>query len=313
MAPPALFIVGPTGVGKTALAVALAERFRGEVISADSRQVYRQMDIGTGKPSTKQQILAPHHLLDLLDPTETFDLSTFLALARAAISDVKDRGGLPIVAGGTGQYIWALYEDWKVPPAAPNAEFRMSKQLEADQNGPQSLHQELAALDPVRAAQIDPRNVRRVIRALEIHQFTQIIPSEYGGRAEVLPGPRAETPVLGLNLDREELYRRIDARVDQMMSGGFLAEVERLAARGLTFKEGALACPGYRELGQYLSGELTLNEAVLRTKTQTHGLARSQYGWFKLQDPRITWLDASAPDLVEQASVHVKAFLARTI
>ena len=301
--------MGPTGVGKTALAVALAERFRGEVISADSRQVYRQMDIGTGKPSAEEQRLAPHHLLDLLDPTESFDLATFLALAHAAIEEVKWRGGLPLVTGGTGQYIWALYEGWQVPPAAPNAEFRRSKQLEADRIGPQALHQELAAVDPVRAAQIDPRNVRRVIRALEILHFTQRIPSEYGGRAE----RPSDAPVLGLNLDREELYRRIDLRVDQMMSRGFLAEVERLAARGLTFEKGALASPGYRELGQYLSGELTLDEAVLRTKSQTHGLARGQYGWFKPSDPRITWLDAAAPDLVEQAAVPVEAFLTRPI
>ena len=301
--------MGPTGVGKTALAVALAERFRGEVISADSRQIYRQMDIGTGKPSAEEQRLAPHHLLDLLDPSESFDLATFLALAHAAIDEVKSRGGLPLVTGGTGQYIWALYEGWQVPPAAPNTEFRRSKQSEADRIGPQALHQELVAIDPVRAAQIDPRNVRRVIRALEIHHFTQRKPSEYGGRAE----RASDAPVLGLNLDREELYRRIDLRVDQMMSRGFLAEVERLAARGLTFKEGALASPGYRELGQYLSGELTLDEAVLRTKSQTHGLARGQYGWFKPNDPRITWLDAAAPDLVEQASVLVEVFLGRTI
>ena len=301
--------MGPTGVGKTALAMALAERFRGEVISADSRQVYRQMDIGTGKPSAEEQRLAPHHLLDLLDPSESFDLATFLALAHAANDEVNGRGGLPLVTGGTGQYIWALYEGWQVPPAAPDAEFRRSKQLEADRIGPQALHQELAAADPVRAAQIDPRNVRRVIRALEIHHFTQRMPSEYGGRSEGL----SDAPVVGLNLDREELYRRIDIRVDQMMSAGFLAEVERLAARGLTFDKGALASPGYRELGQYLSGELTLDEAVLRTKSQTHGLARGQYGWFKPNDPRITWLDAAAPDLVEQASLLVEAFLARTI
>ena len=301
--------MGPTGVGKTALAVALAERFRGEVISADSRQVYRQMDIGTGKPSAEEQRLAPHHLLDLLDPSESFDLATFLALSHAAIDEVKSRGGLPLVTGGTGQYIWALYEGWQVPPAAPNTEFRRSKQSEADRIGPQALHQELAAADPVRAAQIDPRNVRRVIRALEILHFTQRIPSEFGGRSE----EPSDAPVLGLNLDREELYWRIDQRVDQMMSAGFLAEVERLAARGLTFDKGALASPGYRELGQYLSGGLTLDEAVSRTKSQTHGLARGQYGWFKPNDPRITWLDAAAPDLVEQASVLVEAFLARTI
>lgn len=302
-----LFIVGPTGVGKTALAVALASRFQGEVISADSRQVYRRMDIGTAKPSPEEQKQAPHHLLDLLDPGDTFDLATFLSLAHTAIGEVNDRGALPIVAGGTGQYVWALHDGWEVPHVPPDAEFRETKRLEAQQKGPQALYQELQAIDPARAAHLDPQNVRRVIRALEIHHATQLPPSQFGGRTE----GDAHALVMGLTMDRPDLYRRIDQRVDRMMDLGFLDEVEGLAAQGLTFNESALSSPGYRELGQHLAGELTLDAAIQRTKFQTHRLARRQYTWFKLSDPRITWFDASDSALVELASAQVENFLPR--
>jgi len=300
-----LYIIGPTGVGKTALAIALAMRFQGEIISADSRQVYRRMDIGTAKPSAEERKQAPHHLLDLLDPGGAFDLATFLSLAQAAVGDIQGRDALPIVAGGTGQYVWALHEGWTVPQVPPDPEFRESKRLEAEQKGHQALYQELQAIDPVRAAGLDPRNVRRVIRALEIHHATQLPPSRFGGSAQDGSGAL----VLGLTMDRKELYRRIDRRVDRMMDQGFLEEVKGLAALGLNLTEGALASPGYRELGQHLSGELSLDEAIQRTKFQTHRLARRQYSWFKLGDPRITWLEATGGDVVESAVARVEEYL----
>ena len=304
---PQLYIVGPTGVGKTALAIALASRFQGEIISADSRQVYRRMDIGTAKPSTEERKQAPHHLLDLLEPGGVFDLATFLSLAQAAIVDIQDREGLPIVAGGTGQYVWALHDGWKVPHVPPDAEFRESKRLEAQQMGANALYQELRSIDPVRAAGLDPRNVRRVIRALEIHRATELPPSELGGRTE----GESSALVIGLTMDRQELYRRIDQRVDRMMDQGFLNEVQRLAALGLSFSEGALSSPGYRELGQHLSGDLSLDDAIQRTKFQTHRLARRQYTWFKLTDPRINWFDASDSGFVEAASDRVEQSLSQ--
>ena len=303
---PTLFIVGPTAVGKTRLAVALAQRFSGEIVNADSRQVYRHMDIGTGKPTSEERAQAPHHLLDLLDPGQDFSLGFFLPLARAQIQKIHEVNKLPIVAGGTGQYVFGLLEGWKVPEVPPDPVFREAKQQEAERLGGQVLYHELQGIDPERAAELDPRNVRRVIRALEIHHASRRLPSGFPRRASPVSNPL----VIGLGLARDTLYQRIDSRVDGMMAGGFLDEVRGLARMGYPMGKGPLASPGYRELGQHLAGEIDLPEAVQRTKYQTHRLARRQGTWFKAGDPRITWLDADHPDLDEQAGDHVGRFLA---
>ena len=303
-----LFIAGPTGVGKTDLAIALATRFNGEIIGADSRQVYRHMNIGTAKPTRLQRSQAPHHLLDILDPGQNFDVATFLSMAREAVEDISRRSALPIAAGGTGQYIWALHGGWEVPQPPPDPIFREAKTLEAEQRGAGVLHDELKAIDPQRASQIHPNNVRRVIRALEIHHATQIPPSQVAERL----GDRPNSLVIGLTMERQALYRRIDDRVDAMMAAGFLDEVRGLAEMGFELGKGPFSSPGYRELGLFLGGELTLEEAVQRTKTQTHRLVRRQYSWFKLDDPRIEWLDAAGVDLVQQASDLVDRFLDAT-
>ena len=295
---PVLIIVGPTAVGKTSLAVYLARRFNGEIINADSRQVYRYMDIGTAKPSPHEQQQAPHHLLDILNPDQNFDLATFLSLARDAIPEIQGRTRLPIVVGGTGQYIWALVEGWQVPEVPPDPEFRAAKIEEAEQHGPESIYQQLREADPERAAQLDSRNLRRVIRALEV-QHAQAAQPETPKKTTInspqgLPGPLLDPLIIGLTMDRQQLYGRIDDRVDSMMSQGLEDEVRSLAARGYVPGKGPLAGPGYRELGEYLAGSLTLEEAVQRTKFQTHRMVRRQYNWFKLVDPRIKWLDGSA-------------------
>jgi tRNA dimethylallyltransferase len=292
-------------VGKTALAVALARRFRGEIINADSRQVYRLMDIGTAKPTPEERAQAQHHLLDIRDPDDNFDLACFLFLSKRAISAVQARGHLPVAVGGTGQYIWALLEGWEVPEVAPDLAFREAKQQEAQQHGPLFVHRQLAELDPDRAMSLDPHNLRRVIRALEIYHSTQRRPSDLAKQGKPMTGAL----VIGLTLGREALYLRIDERVDRMMSAGFLEEVQRLAAQGYEPGQGPLAGPGYRELGQYLAGHMTLDEAVQRTKFQTHRLARRQYTWFKLGDPRIKWLEADGSDLEDRAAVLVEKFL----
>ena len=302
---PLVCIVGPTAVGKTALAVELARRFRGEIINADSRQVYRGMTIGTAKPTEGEQAAVAHHLLDILDPPESFGLGLFLEYADGALSNIRGHGLLPVVCGGTGQYVWGLAEGQQLAAVPPDAEFRARLEAEAERVGVEALHRRLAAIDPARAAALDARNVRRVIRALEIHNVTGELPSEL---RPVVAQP-GNSLVLSLTMPRDALYRRIDERVDRMMADGFLEEVEELRAAGFPMDVGPLNSPGYRELGQCLDGELSLEEAVERTKTQTHRLARRQYAWFKPGDPRIHWLDADEPGLVENAAASVSDFL----
>ena len=294
---PILFIVGPTAVGKTALAIRLAQRFSGEIVNADSRQVYRYMDIGTAKPTEAERAEVPHHLLDILDPDQSFDLGSFLALARGVTREIQGRGNLPIVVGGSGEYVRALLEGWEVPQAPPDPDFRKAKLQEAERVGTLALHQELQGVDPQRASQLDARNVRRVIRALEIYHATGVPPSQYSQRG----APMAHSLILGLTLDREELYRRIDARVERMVAEGLVDEAQWLQDMGYPLGNGPLASVGYLEMGQYLDDEVTLTEAMQRTKFHTHRLARRQYTWFKLDDPRIHWLDVADPHLEEQA------------
>jgi len=303
---PLVAIVGPTAVGKTSLAVDLCQRFGGEVINADSRQAYRCMDIGTAKPTTEERSQAPHHLLDLLDPAEHFGLGAFLPLAKQAALDIAARGKLSMVAGGTGQYVWAMLEGQTVPAVPPNLELRASLEKEAETNGAQALHDRLREIDPVRADALDPRNVRRVVRALEIYQATNQRPSELVQEAPAI----GNYLVIGLTMDRKALYQRIDDRVDAMMQAGFLAEVQALAEAGYLMGQGALDSPGYRELGLHIDGEMSLEDAVARTKTQTHRLARRQYTWFKAADPRICWLDASDSGVSERAAELVSGYLA---
>ena len=302
---PFIAIVGPTAVGKTKLAVELCQRFNGEVINADSRQVYRRMDIGTAKPTPEELARAPHHLLDLLEPSEKFGLGSFLALANEAWADINALGKLPFLAGGSGQFVWAMLEGQMVPAVPPDPEFRALLEKVAADEGSQALHDRLQEVDPVRAEALDARNVRRVVRALEIFHTTSEKPSELASAVSSTD----DYLVIGLTMERQALYQRIDDRVAAMMEAGFLAEVRALAEAGYPMGQDALDSPGYRELGQYIDGELSLDEAVARTKTQTHRLVRRQYTWFKPSDQRIKWLDASLPEAPEQAAERVTAYL----
>ena len=295
--PGVLYIVGPTATGKTQLAISLAQRLGGEIVNADSRQVYRYMDIGTAKPTPEDRARVPHHLFDLLTPAEDFSLGTFLNVAREAIEGIRLRGSTPIVVGGTGQYVWALRDGWQVPAVAPDKEYRAELETLAAVQGSHILYQRLQQCDPKRADEIDSRNVRRVIRALEILHVTGLAPSAL----QSVSGEGVEGLVIGLTMEREIIYERIDRRVDFMMANGFLDEARKLVGLGFTLGQGNLACPGYRELGQYLDGETTLDEAVRKTKFQTHRLARRQYTWFKLDDPRINWLHGLDADLTSSS------------
>ena len=297
-----LVLVGPTAVGKTALSLHLAGRFDGEIVSADSRLFYRGMDIGTAKPSRAEQDRVPHHLIDICDPADTLTLGEYQRLAYRTVDVVLARGRLPLLVGGTGQYVTAVVEGWGIPKVAPQPALRDAL---AALGGPE-LARWLAALDPESAARIDPRNVRRVVRALEVTLVT-------GTPISVLQRktpPPYDMLLLGLQRARDDLYARIDARVDAMLAAGLLDEVQRLAARGYGRGVPAMSGLGYRQLLDHLDGALTLDEAVARIKFETHRFARQQATWFRSDDPRIQWLDAAQPDLFPAAEALVAAWLA---
>ena len=288
--PPLIAVVGPTAVGKTEIALRLCQALGGEVISADSRQIYRDMDIGTAKPTPAQCAAVTHHLIDVVAPDQTLGLAEYQVLAYAAIRDVLARGRLPFLVGGTGQWVRAVLEGWCVPRVAPDAQVRARLQAEAQRLGPERLHAWLAAVDPEAAARIDYRNVRRVVRALEVYIKTGQ-PISQQQRAQPPPYRILQ---IGLTMPRPLLYQRIDARLERMLAEGLVDEVQRLLARGYDLRLPAMSGLGYRQIGQYLVGEIDLDEAIQRVKRETRRFVRQQYNWFRLEDPAIHWFDLSS-------------------
>ena len=284
---PLVAIVGPTAVGKTRLAVALGPQLNAEVVSVDSRQFYRGMDIGTAKPTPEERAQLPHHLIDIAEPDETVGLAQFLQLARAAIEDIAARGKLPFLVGGTGQYLRALLQGWQVPEVSPDPGLRADLEQQAASD-PAALWARLMALDPAAADFIDRRNLRRVIRALEVCLKTGQPFSEQ--RCRVPPPYRALQ--LGLTLERESLYARADARVEAMLAAGLPDEVERLRAAGYGWELPSMSGLGYIQFRPYFDGQATLDEVAARIKLDTHDFIRRQYTWFRLTDPHIHWLEA---------------------
>ena len=302
--------MGPTAVGKSELALNLAELFPLEIVSADSRQIYRYMDIGTGKPTIAERRSVPHHLIDIVDPDEDFSLAMYHELALKAIDTVHKRGTLPLLVGGSGLYVWSLIEGWTIPQVAPDREQRRILEARAEREGSNTLHQELKGIDPVAAARISPRNTRRIIRALEIYRATGERPSDQQRKRQ----PRFCTMIIGLTRERQELYRRIDSRVDHMVEAGLVDEVQHLLRRGYSSSLPSMSGIGYRQIGQFLQGEMTLSQATDRMKVETHRLARHQYAWFRLGDKRITWLEAG--DEAEVSNVNtvrdrIESFVSR--
>ena len=284
---PLLAIVGPTAAGKSALAVRLAERFRGEIVNADSRQVYRGMEVGTAAPTASERAAVPHHLYGIVNPDEGFSLARYLSLAAQAIADVHARGNLPVLVGGTGQYVNALVRGWQAPRVPPDPALRERLEAVIAQEGVEAAARELLAADPDAASRIDLRNPRRVVRALEV--VAALGSGAHGGRS----APPYRTLLLGLTTaTREDLYRRIDARVEAMLAGGWLDEVRALLDAGYAATLPAMSSMGYRELTQHLAGEISLDEAARRIKLAHHRLARQQYTWFKPSDASIHWLVA---------------------
>lgn len=300
-----LAIVGPTAVGKTALSIELARRVDGEIVSADSRQIYRAMDIGTAKATPEEQAAAPHHLIDVVDPDEELTLAHYRRLAAEAIAEITARGRLPILVGGTGLYVRAVLEGWTVPEVPPQPELRRELEAWAEREGHEALHQRLAEVDPAAAARIDARNVRRVIRALEVYHAT----GEPISALQRKEPPAYHVFTIGLTMARPDLYRRIDERVDRMVAAGLVAEVRALLARGYSLELPAMSGLGYRQIGQHLRGEVSLEEAVALIKRHTRRFVRQQYNWFRLSDPSIHWADVSQP-FRDQVFAWVDAFVA---
>jgi tRNA dimethylallyltransferase len=282
-----LVLLGPTATGKTELSLQLAREFNGEIVNADSRQVYRYMNVGTAKPTAQELARAPHHLIDIVDPDADFGLAQYQEQAYQAIGDIQGRGKLPVLVGGTGQYVWAVLEGWVIPSVAPDLEFRKNLQARVDRGEAGLLFKELEQADPSAAKRIDPRNVRRVIRALEVLQHAG---EPFSGLQKKDP-PDYDTLIIGLTAGRPELYRRIDARVDKMIEQGLVDEVQGLIKKGYSLDLPAMSGIGYRQIGQYLNGQVSLEEAVARIKFATHRVARHQYAWFRLDDESIFWLD----------------------
>jgi tRNA dimethylallyltransferase len=302
--PSVVAILGPTAVGKTALSLQLATRYHGEIISADSRQIYRGMDIGTAKATARVRTLVPHHLIDVVAPDAWLSLAQYKALASAAIDDIWSRGRVPFLVGGTGLYVRALLEGWTVPEVPPNEELRQRLYARAEREGAASLHSELARLDPTAAGAIDARNVRRVIRALEVCLETGSPISTQ--QSKVAPAYRVLR--LGLTLPREALYSRIDARIDGMLAAGLVDEVRGLLLRGYGLDLPSMSGLGYRQIAVHLQGDCSLDEAVVQIKRHTRRFVRQQYNWFRLDDGDITWLDADGR-AEGRASALIGAFL----
>jgi tRNA dimethylallyltransferase len=280
-------VVGPTAIGKSKLALHLARHIPLEIISADSRQVYRHMDIGTNKPSAAEMAAVPHHVIDVVEPDGDFSLAMYHQLAFEALKAIQQKGKLPLLVGGSGLYVWSLIEGWTLPHVPPDLEMRRWLESRAEQDHGQSLYRKLQTIDSVAAEKINPSNIRRLVRALEIYYATGQAPSRLQRKKE----PGFSALVVGLTEERSELYRRIDERVDEMIRRGLVGEVEQLVKKGYGPSLPSMSGIGYRQIGQFLRREMTLAEAIDKMKYETHRLARHQYAWFRLTDSRIRWFD----------------------
>jgi tRNA dimethylallyltransferase len=301
---PLIIILGPTAVGKTEISIELAESLDGEIISADSRLFYRGMDIGTAKPSSVEQARVPHHFIDIADPDQIWSLEMFQKEAHRSISDISVRGRVPFMVGGTGQYVRAVKEEWNIPRVAPNPEIRQVLDNWAQEIGANGLHDRLKRLDPVAADQIDPRNLRRTIRALEVILLSG---SHFSAQKTSRPS-RYRILQIGLIRPRSELYTRIDARIDAMLSAGFAEEVQALLDAGYSSELPSLSAIGYRQMVDYLQGEVNLEEAVTLMKRKTRKFVRRQANWFRLDDPDICWFQMGS-EVKKSIELTIREFL----
>lgn len=284
---PLVVIVGPTGVGKSQLSFDVARKLDGEIISADSRLFYRGMDIGTAKLSRDMQTRVPHHMIDIAEPDETIGIRIFQQKTEEIILNIQDRGHLPILVGGTGQYVNAVIQGWSIPPQKPNDELRNVLLNWIDEIGPEEMYEKLRFIDPKAASRIDYRNIRRTIRALEVIFGTGRLFSVQ----RVKKGSNHRIKMIGLTMPRADLYQKIDQRIEQMIDEGLLNEVQMLLDKGYSTELPAMSAIGYREVSDFLAKKISLQEAVLLIKKRTRQFVRRQANWFKQNDPNIHWFE----------------------
>ena len=286
---PILVIVGPTAVGKTDLSIAIAQRLDGEIISADSMQIYKGLDIGTAKPTLGERQGIPHHMLDIVDPSQEFSVAEYQAMVEEILADLDVRDKVPILTGGTGLYIRAVLEGFLLGAEGKNEALRAHLHYIAETQGNTALHMRLQAVDAKTAARLHPNDRRRVIRALEVYETSGIPLSEHLSLQKER-GPRHASVKFGLVRDRKRLYQRIDLRVDTMLAQGLLEEVKQLIQQGLDHDSTAMQALGYKELVGYLRGQYDLEEATRLLKRDTRRYAKRQMTWFR-RDETIMWLD----------------------
>jgi tRNA dimethylallyltransferase len=286
---PLIVILGPTAVGKTEMAINVAKKLDGEIVSADSRLLYRGMDIGTAKPSASEQKVVRHHLIDVAEPDEIWSLADFQKAANEIISDIHERGRMAFLVGGSGQYIRAIAQGWSPPPLAANPELRERLEGWAEEVGKNGLFERLQKLDPKAAEKMDSRNLRRTIRALEVIFSTGRL---FSGQRRLIE-PKYRLIQIGLMRTREELYTRIDQRIRQMLNAGWLKEIEGLLAAGYDEKIASMSAIGYAQLIEHLRGNIDLEEAIKLIKRSSRSYVRTQANWFKSDDPEINWFDAA--------------------
>ena len=295
--PPLLILTGPTSVGKSALSIALAKTVDGEIISADSMQVYRYMDIGSAKISKGQMEGIPHHMIDILDPSESFNINLFQKKAKETIQEIYDRGRIPILVGGTGFYIQSVLYDIDFTEESEPQTYRTELERLAEQKGPEYLHEMLVSLDPESAQAIHPNNIKRVIRALEYYQSTGGKISDHN-RSEREKEATYNACYFVLNDDRAKIYERIDTRVDQMMEEGLVEEVKRLRSMGMNRNMVSMQGLGYKEILSYLEGEIPLERAVYLIKRDTRHFAKRQLTWFR-RERDVIWVNKQEFDYEE--------------
>ncbi len=306
----AVAVVGPTASGKSRLAVELALRLGGEVISADSMQIYRGMSVGTAKPTREEMRGVPHHLIDILDPAETFSVADFQQRAGACIREIASRGRLPVLAGGTGLYLRALLRNTQFAESRSDPGLREELYRLAEEQGPQALWETLRMADPQAAARIHPHNVVRVVRAIEIHRLTGKTMTEQNALSHREPSPYRACWVGLCFSDRAVLYERIGRRVDEMLENGLVEEARALLSHPCAAT--AAQAIGYKELAPYLRGECTLEQAAEEIKRETRRYAKRQMTWFR-REPEIHWLEADGPGGFPALAARAEEWVRRTL